>query len=158
MPITIRPIELGEGAEARFWAKVDKSGECWLWTGALTAAGYGSFWTGGAKVFALAHRVAVLLTTGELPLHLEVDHLCRVRRCVRPDHLELVKHQTNVLRGTAPGAMNARKTHCQNGHEFQPETTYVPPSRPNARYCMLCPNWLERHQRCTARRRLRRAA
>jgi hypothetical protein len=62
-----------------------------------------------------------------------IDHLCRNTSCVRPDHLEVVTREENALRGSR----NAAKTHCDRGHEFTPENTYVPPSRDH-RACREC--------------------
>lgn len=94
----------------RFWSKVDKSGTCWLWTASIRATGYGQFRVG--KRTRDAHRVAWELTNGSVPDGLQLDHLCRNRACVRPDHLEPVTQRENILRGTAPTAVNAVKTHC----------------------------------------------
>jgi hypothetical protein len=61
---------------------------------------------------------------GEVPTHLETDHLCRNRLCFRPDHLELVTHRENMLRSpVAISALNARKTHCNSGHAFTKQNT-----------------------------------
>jgi len=60
-----------------------------------------------------------------VPLGLELDHLCRVRRCVNPEHLEEVTHQTNVLRGEGVAAINAAKTHCPQGHPYDEKNTLV---------------------------------
>lgn len=79
--------------EERFWSKVDKTGECWIWTGACTADGYGRFWHGGAVV--KAHRLSYAWTHGEIPEGMQVDHRCFQRNCVRPDHLRLVTHAQN---------------------------------------------------------------
>lgn len=84
---------------------------CWLWTGLLNRDGYGKFSVGGWK---LAHRVAFATLRGYEPKQL--DHLCRVRCCVNPAHLEEVDNRTNSLRGVGACARNARKTHCPNGH------------------------------------------
>lgn len=70
---------------SRFWRKVDRSAECWLWLGARTNAGYGALSVGGKCVG--AHRVAWLLSRGELPEGQRVTHLCGNRSCVRPEHL-----------------------------------------------------------------------
>ena len=94
---------------------------CWLWTGRLDPKGYGTVHVFGKSQ--RAHRVVYELFVGPIPDGLELDHLCRVRHCVNPDHLEPVDHKTNVLRGDGWGAKNARKTHCVNGHEFTDENT-----------------------------------
>lgn len=86
--------------ESRFWAKVDKSGECWMWVGACGPKGYGSVGSGGHRGKTVyAHRLAWELTRGPIPRGLVIDHLCRIRRCVNPDHLETVRQRTNVIRG-----------------------------------------------------------
>jgi hypothetical protein len=89
---------------------------CWLWTGALTGQGYGSFRIAGKQIG--AHRFALESVTGPLPPGACVDHLCRVRNCVNPGHLEAVSNRENVIRGVGLTAQNLRKTHCPRGHEF----------------------------------------
>lgn len=117
-----------------FWDRVEKSEGCWLWTGATTK-GYGRVWFEG-KVW-LAHRLAWFLTFGEVPP--ELDHVCRVRACVRPDpeHLEPVTHRENVARGLFGEKWRERseQTHCKNGHEFTEENTYVSPRQRGCRTC-----------------------
>jgi hypothetical protein len=95
---------------------------CWLWTGNLNAQGYGTgtYWRYGKQ---LAHRLVWMVLRGTMPTGLEPDHLCRVRRCVNPDHLEWVTHRENILRGEAPAARHARVTHCPRGHEYTPANT-----------------------------------
>lgn len=82
----------------RFWEKVDKSGEggCWLWIAQLSPDGYGRFTHNGG---ALAHRFAWVEKHGAVPRGMQLDHLCRTRNCVNPDHLELVSNQMNTQRG-----------------------------------------------------------
>lgn len=113
----------------RFWAKVDKSGDCWEWTAFLTPDGYGRFGLDGAIV--AAHRTAYELVVGPIPDGLQIDHLCRNRKCVNPDHLEPVTQLENARRG-----FWATKTHCKHGHEFTPENTYIRPT--GARQCRTC--------------------
>jgi hypothetical protein len=121
--VTLSPDEL-----TRFWSKVEKTSTCWLWT-AGTCRGYGYFATArknGRHGRSLrAHRVAFELLRGPIPNGMQLDHLCRVRGCVNPDHLEVVTGATNTLRGISSPAINARKTHCRRGHEFTPENTYI---------------------------------
>lgn len=92
--------------------------ECWLWTGAINSAGYGSFrWRGGTWN---AHRIAYALAHGVVPVDQVVDHACRNHACVNPAHLEGVTHQVNVSRGVA---RNAGITHCHKGHPFDADNT-----------------------------------
>lgn len=109
--------------EIRFWQKVDKSDECWLWIGARHPLGYGHIKIDGQV--ASAHRVAYELARGAIPDGLVVDHLCRVPSCVNPEHLEAVTMTENTLRGFSPAAQAARRGHCERGHEYTPTNTYV---------------------------------
>ena len=129
----------------RFWAKVDKSGPlptaaphlgpCWLWTASLNGSGYGQI-KGPLRAPVLAHRASYELHGGELVDGMELDHLCSVRRCVNPDHLESVTHRENLIRGNGPTGIASRQTHCVHGHEFTEENTYVPPR--GGRQCREC--------------------
>jgi hypothetical protein len=102
--------------EQRFWEKVDKTETCWLWTAAkFKKDGYGMFYVKNNKIIA-SHIWSWTTLNGPVPDGLELDHLCRVRHCVNPDHLEPVTHHENVLRSESPTAKNARKTHCNKGH------------------------------------------
>ena len=118
----------------RFWAKVQKTGTCWLWTAALDTTGYGQFRING--ILNRSHRVAYELVNGPIPEGMQLDHLCRVRHCVNPDHLEPVTHRVNSLRGTAPNVLLHHAGHCKHGHPFTKTNTYV---RPNGtRLCKAC--------------------
>ena len=86
---------------------------CWEWTGRVDRDGYGRVGRGQ-----LAYVVVWVHFHGPVPAGKELDHLCRNRRCVRPEHMEPVPHRTNVLRGDSPSARNARKTKCAEGHPF----------------------------------------
>lgn len=114
----------------RFWSKVDKTGEHWLWTAGTFGGRYGQFWDGEHN--RLAHRVAYELENGELTEGLVIDHVCRVTLCVRPSHLELVTISENTARGVGPALAarrmkewSASRTHCIRGHELTLENTYV---------------------------------
>jgi len=108
--------------EERFWEKVQVGPHCWLWLAGRDGNGYGKFSPEGRRLVG-AHRFSYELLVGPIPDGLHIDHLCRVPLCVNPAHMEPVTCQVNVLRGIAPTARNARKTHCDHGHEFTPENT-----------------------------------
>lgn len=138
--------------EERFWARVEKRGpeECWLWTGPLNRSGYGGIGVRGARNVG-AHRVAYELLVGSIPEGLHIDHLCRVRHCVNPAHLEPVTAQENMRRGVIHerrGAHERAKTHCKNGHEFTPESV-VNRSR-GGRDCKECHRAREERKRRAA--------
>lgn len=116
--------------EQRFWSQVEQAAGCWLWRGRVSTGGYGRVFVAGRLVG--AHRYSYELHIGPIPAGLHIDHLCKVRRCVRPDHLEAVTAGTNVLRGTSPWAQNARKVECPRGH------TYDGTDHRGARICWTC--------------------
>jgi hypothetical protein len=102
----------------RFFAKVDADGVCWEWTGALDRRGYGVAYRGPGKGAGRAHRICYEWLVGEIPDGLVLDHLCRVPRCVNPDHLEPVSNRENLVRGYGFAGMNARKETCPQGHRY----------------------------------------
>lgn len=105
---------------------------CWIWKRQiLQTTGYAVFGKRG-----LAHRWAYEHYRGKIPFGVEPDHLCRVRECANPWHLELVTHRENVLRSNGVTAINARKTHCDYGHEFTEENTIA--RKDGGRACRLC--------------------
>lgn len=137
----------------RFWGHVDKDGAggCWLWTGSLNHLGYARFFITIAprtRVSIAAHTFAYESLVGPSPTDLEPDHLCRVRHCVNPAHIEWVTHQENVRRGTSMVATNVLKTHCPQGHEYTLENTRIGPK--GKRYCRIC---TRRHVKNSIRRR-----
>ena len=92
---------------------------CWLWFGAQTDKGYGSVGIPRTGKLISAHRAVYELMKGPIADGLMVDHLCRNRCCVNPDHLELVTSRTNTLRGTTIAAANAAKLFCMHGHSLE---------------------------------------
>lgn len=89
--------------EERFWSKVDKEGDCWLWTGALqNTGGYGVFRINGRNM--VAHRVSYMWSHGEIADGYEVDHMCFTKACVNPAHLRLLNHIENGQNRTSANA------------------------------------------------------
>ena len=128
MPVKARPWR------ERFWPKVHKTESCWLWTG-CTVEGYGRFNLNGEAV--PAHLMAYRELVGPIPAGLQIDHLCRNRGCVNPEHMEPVTSRVNVLRGEAFSAIKFRQTHCIHGHAFSPANTRINGTR---RRCRACSN------------------
>lgn len=135
-----------KSTEERFWEKVEKTDGCWNWIG-LTTHGYGRFSIGSrsddSKTQVQAHRVSYEWLVGPIPEGHHMDHLCRNRRCVNPNHLEPVLPRENALRGDGSSAVNAKKTHCPSGHEYTPENTTI--EKRGARRCRACGK--ERYQK-----------
>jgi hypothetical protein len=124
----------------RFWSKVEKTETCWLWTASKDRAGYG--WFGKDGTATKAHRWAYESLVGPIPEDLVIDHLCRVRNCVRPDHLEPVTVAENTRRGlTGINLMN--QDTCRNGLHPWPASAKV--SADGYRRCRECA--VIRHER-----------
>lgn len=108
---------------------------CWLFTGQLNKDGYGKLRLPYSKrLYRFAHRIAYESVKGPIPDDLEIDHLCRVRNCVNPDHLEPVTHLENMRRAR-PWHYSTAKTHCHRGHPYSEENTYLHAGR---RTCIIC--------------------
>lgn len=149
---TMKNNETPSESIARFWKNVDKTPNpkgCWLWKGAITVAGYGRFNGQGGRY--QAHRMAYTLTLGEIPAGKELDHLCRVRNCVNPNHLEPVTHRENIRRGIGPIPENMVKTHCLRGHPLSGENVQI---SNGSRRCRKCGVITERRFREFEARRL----
>ena len=119
--------------------KFIRSDGCWEWTAWKNPKGYGCLSLpkpGGGQTKHFAHRVLFELYRGPIPEGLQLDHLCRNRSCVNPDHLEPVTCQENLLRGDTHAARLSTRTHCGKGHEFSPENTII--RRDGSRRCREC--------------------
>jgi hypothetical protein len=123
---------------------------CWLWTGWLDHNGYGQTTLVKGKNV-LVHRLSYASHVGPVPVGLVIDHKCRVRSCVNPDHLRAVTQGENVRCGISPSARHAVATHCVNGHAFTPENTQVE-KRTGWRRCRACNR--AKHQRRAAAKHL----
>lgn len=137
----------------RFWEKAQINSEgCWEWTAGLSGKGYGRFQIGDTSY--KAHRIAYEALVGEIKDGLVIDHLCRVRRCVNPAHMEPVTNRENLRRGDG-GINNLRrgggtpKSHCVNGHPFSGENRAVG-SRGHQR-CRACQREWSRASRARKR-------
>lgn len=135
--------------DERFWEKVDKSGDCWLWT-ASTTWGYGAFRTRAPRDWVKAHRYSYERLVGPIPVGLQLDHLCRNRRCVRPDHLEPVTQRENLMRGDTLPARAAAKLICDYGHDDWRQR------RDGSRFCRTCANAAKNRAYHAKRHRLNR--
>lgn len=118
---------------AAFLARVEKTDSCWLWKGTLSDNGYGVFYA-DEKLYK-AHRVAYEFAGRVIPEGLQIDHLCRVRNCVNPDHLEAVTCRENIMRGAGVAAKHAKVTHCPSGHPYSEENVRM---YRGSRYCRAC--------------------
>lgn len=115
---------------------IDASGDCWLWTGATETTGYGVTRWLGRK--ALPHRVIWEALVGPIPEDMQIDHLCRVRSCVNPDHLEPVTPKENTRRSVMSLYSGPRhRTHCPSGHPYSGKNVRLYRGR---RYCRTCHN------------------
>ena len=117
--------------EDRFLEKVKKTETCWLWLGATNGVGYGQLWVHELAKTQLAHRIAYELYVVPVPFGFEIDHVCGVRHCVNPSHLEAVTHAENLRRARPP-----LSPYCGAGHAFTEENTYWNPS--GQRMCREC--------------------
>lgn len=110
---------------------------CWIWTAAKNSGGYGLFHVSSVSPCRLAHRWSYEYHVGPILGGLSLDHMCRIRNCVNPAHLEAVPVVVNVLRGNSWSGRNLRKTHCINGHELTAENIYSGVNG-KRRLCLTC--------------------
>jgi hypothetical protein len=127
-------------AATRFWKKVEKTNDCWWWTGARDERGYGRFSIGRSQASRLAHRVAWLFSGGTLEGEALLLHRCDNPSCVRPSHLFVGTQVDNMRDANRKGRTKGTfrpKTACINGHPLTHETTGVRGKR-RERYCLEC--------------------
>lgn len=132
---------------------------CIEWIAGLYRNGYGHFHTTQTPTEkardVYAHRWSYEHHVGPIPEGLSIDHLCRNRRCINPEHLEPVTHRENTLRGVGFAAVNAAKTHCVQGHRYSPTNTYTDPL--GYRHCRTCRRQVDRNRQ-PRRQQTRKAA
>ena len=125
---------MARSLKERFWEKVDKTGNCWIWTAACMTNGYGQIWDGSKDRG--AHRISWILHNGPIPNNLHVLHKCDNPPCVRPDHLFLGTPIDNMLDAKAKGRLNSTKSHCKNGHAYTKKNTGF--ASIGYRVCLAC--------------------
>ena len=139
----------------RFFEKVRFTDCCWEWSAFVNPDRYGVFGIGsrtdGTRRTIGAHRWSYQFFTGPIPQGLEVDHLCRNRKCVHPDHLRLLTPEMNKRLGDfrGNGARQKAKTHCPYGHAYTPENTAV--GHRGDRKCRACDRERARERRAAKR-------
>lgn len=125
-----RPTE-----DERFWGYIDKTDACWNWTGTQNGRGYG-FFAPHRSGYVQVHRYSYEKLIGPIPEGLTIDHLCRNKLCVNPEHLEPVTAGENTRRAQIAHGIGVAVTHCPQGHEYTVENTYVEPK--GSRSCRTC--------------------
>lgn len=122
-----------------FWDKIETDGPngCWIWTASKNELGYGKFHIASDGKHWKAHRLSYFLTFGPVADGIQLHHICENPACVNPHHLQPAtpRQHTIELTPTSPSSINASKTHCQNGHEFNEENTI---NTKHGRVCRIC--------------------
>lgn len=120
--------------ESRFFDMIEKTETCWLWKGYKRPNGYSAMMYNSKNQY--VHRVSYQIHKGEIPEGLVIDHLCRVRHCANPEHLEAVTLKENLLRGNTLQAKYKNRDACSNGHKYTKETMHL--DKDGFRKCRLC--------------------
>lgn len=130
----------------RFWSKVRKTKSCWIWNGARTTTGYGtcSFNNRTQR----SHRISYLITKGAISNGLVLDHICRNRICVNPNHLRAITNRENILLGNSPMAKFSRRTKCCRGHILKGKNIipYKLNGKSYGRRCVKCMKMFNRNR------------
>lgn len=130
----------------RLFAKVEMTESCWLWKGTINRDGYGKITVKRGSYLGV-HRLSYMLFKGDIGEGLTIDHLCGVKNCINPDHLEAVTAQTNWRRSPLHPY---NRTHCPQNHEYTEENTYL--TNCGKRQCRTC-NRLRMARRALARKK-----
>ena len=130
------PNILTDEQSKRFLSKIDKTDYCWNWKAYLNKDGYGTFSLNKRTV--LAHRLYYVVYFDSVSPSLELDHTCRNRSCVNPDHLDPVTSQVNLLRGNTHSYNNSVKTHCLRKHLLEEPNLRKDQLRRGRRQCLAC--------------------
>src|SRR6266542_117559 len=133
----LKPLRIINNPQARFWSKVDKSGAHWIWIpGPKDEHGYGQFSVGKKKVY--PHRFSYEINVGIIPDHLEIDHKCRIKLCVRPEHLRAVTRIVNANNRNDNRPIVDNVVYCRRGHAIIDSNLYI---RKDGRIeCRVCIN------------------
>ena len=132
IPTSQLPIPTAKDVE-RFMRRVEVTSSCWLMSGSQTRGGYVQFQYQGKRI--MCHRFAYIAFEGDIPTDLEIDHLCRIKNCVNPDHLEPVTTKENLRRDPNNlSTINATKTQCIRQHDLA--DAYLMPN--GERRCLHC--------------------
>lgn len=132
---------------------------CVLWLRYLNPEGYGKVYDNDRRRYVWAHRASYEQAKGPIAPGLQIDHLCRVRNCINPNHLEAVTPKVNTHRSESLSAKNARKTHCDRGHPLEGENLYS--WTDGHRHCLICQkaasraHYLRNREKVIARTRAR---
>lgn len=116
------------------FVKKDSKSQCYNWTSFVRRDGYGVIWIKNKNI--PVHRFFYELLVDTIPKGFVLDHLCRNRKCVNPDHMEVVTDKINILRGVGITAINSKKTHCIRGHPFSGDNLKLFPN--GWRGCKIC--------------------
>lgn len=116
-----------------FENRILKTDNCWIWLGNIAPIGYGRYFKNGKSFY--VHRISYELFKKPIKKGYHIDHLCKNRKCVNPDHLEEVTLSENVKRGTAYDKKR-NQTYCLRGHLFSKENTKI--NSQKARICKKC--------------------
>jgi hypothetical protein len=130
MTVGVYTRYMSRRTEQRFFTLIAPADECWEWQGNTNNRGYGAFWDGTKT--ALAHRWVYEFMVDDIPEGLDIDHLCRNRKCVNPEHLEPVTRSVNHFRKPKP-------IFCRSGRHLLSETGYVRKDG-GGRACRACQN------------------